>query len=84
MGLVTLGDLWPGREDRDRPTWSPPAEGGPLPDPVPKLCPKTGKIRHPRKIMAERQLAEVQGRSPDETLQVYVCRWCYSWHVGHL
>lgn len=78
-GLGTLRDVWPGQEPR---SWSPPPEV-PL-QPNPALCPATGKFRHPRKVEALTQLEALMDKSPDELMAVYVCKHCFSWHVGHV
>jgi hypothetical protein len=81
MGLMTLRDVWPGVERAT--SWSPPAEGQPL-QPKPERCPKTHKIRYPRKVEALCALEALRFDSPHEDLAVYVCKSCFSWHVGHL
>lgn len=78
--LGTLRDVWPGQERR---SWSPPIEK-PSPTQSPPACPWTGKIRHPRKVEALCQLESLLQVSPDELLNVYVCKRCGSWHVGHV
>lgn len=79
MGLMTLGDVWPGVE---RPPVKP--SGAPATVPAPKLCPRTRKIMHPRKAEALAQLASLVRVSPDEILNTFVCPFCHAWHVGHI
>lgn len=82
MGFATFRDVWPGTP--------PPAPFVPEPEkplqPSPPLCPATGKIRYARQSEARQHRRDLEQSShyTEQALAVYVCRECYSWHVGRV
>ena len=52
------------------------------------LCPKDGKICHPKKSAAKRAIKQLQregrcSRRYISNLYPYHCAWCSKWHIGH-
>lgn len=40
------------------------------------------KHRYPREKMANKAMKTLNGRQKDLELEVYLCGYCYFWHVG--
>jgi hypothetical protein len=70
--FATFADIWPGAK----------LAVVTAPAPLP-LCPRTQKIRHPRRRNAERHMASLL-LAGEHLLDVYRCATCGDWHVGHL
>ena len=47
-------------------------------------CPKTGKTRHATRREADDWLRHLQRKHSANGLNVYRCRWCGAFHLGHL
>jgi len=84
---ITVGDLagWPGApKPKPEPAIS---INGVTQDPSHwdtsrPTCEKTGKIRYPNRRAAEAHQHSLAARNPEAVLSVYICKSCYSWHVG--
>lgn len=72
MGFSTLSDIWPGVTRKTK-----------TPEPLPPLCPRTGKFRHALKKDAERWQRSLYRKNPDCLLDIYRCKGCGDWHVGN-
>lgn len=84
MSLCTLGDLWP-QGITGTPKDPPPGAAGVVEaEAPPVLCAYSGKVPYGRKKDAMAHMRSLACKNPDCLLNVYVCKWCYSWHVGRL
>jgi hypothetical protein len=47
------------------------------------VCPHTGKLRYPNRLLAERQLARfaVSGDGRRREIATYLCEHCKAWHL---
>jgi hypothetical protein len=77
MGISTIGDHWPGKGPAREPAREPASLDRT------RVCARTNKTRHARKQDALTHLRSLAKAQPDADLGVYVCRTCFSWHVGN-